>query len=365
MIGIFMVVVIGIAVLAIVLFVNLSPQFGGQMTEQWMEVYSKSEQWNGKTFENATATNLHMNLGTMASVIAKQFKGIPDRQPSEKIQVMTTTSDGPSVGPRMIWFGHSTFLLELDGKNILLDPMFGDVPAPHPWLGRKRFSQGLPLTVEDLPQIDAVMLSHDHYDHLDYGSIMQLKSKVEHYFVPMGVGRHLMRWGISSEKISELDWWDEREFKNVKLALTPARHFSGRSFGDRTTTLWGSWVIQADTTSIFFSGDSGYADHFKAIGEKYGPFDFAMLECGQYYDAWKPIHMTPEETIQAAIDVRAEVSMPIHWGAFALAFHTWTDPVERARVRADELGVTLCTPRIGEPILIGKAYPNSTWWKDY
>ncbi len=364
MTSILIVSIIVLLVLAITLFISLSPQFGGKLTRDLKQTYSESKQWNGEKFENTSPTSLDMPLNTMLSVIAKQFEHIPNRRPDKNIAVQKTALTQKS-SPRMVWFGHSTFLLELGNKNILLDPMFGDVPAPLPWLGQRRYSQTLPIAVDDLPSIDAVLLSHDHYDHLDYGSILKLKSKVDHFFVPVGVGRHLIRWGIKPRNITELDWWEESTLDDIQLALAPARHFSGRSFGDRTTTLWGSWVIISDSTQIFFSGDSGYDDHFKEIGTKYGPFDFAMLECGQYYKEWKPLHMTPEQTIQAAIDVRAQVAMPIHWGAFTLAFHAWTDPVERAYKRAQELEVTLCTPQIGEPILIGQHYPQSTWWRAY
>ncbi len=351
-------------VVAITLFISLSPQFGGKLTGELKQTYRQSKQWNGEKFENTSPTPLDMPLGTILKVIAKQFENIPNRRPEKEIVVEKTQWTQRS-SPRLVWFGHSTFLLELGDKNILLDPMFGDVPAPLPWLGQKRYSNTLPLTVDELPSIDAVLLSHDHYDHLDYGSIIKLKSKVDHFFVPTGVGRHLIRWGVEQKNITELDWWEESALDDIQLALTPARHFSGRSFGDRTTTLWGSWVIQSDSTSIYFSGDSGYDNHFKKIGAKYGPFDFAMLECGQYYKEWKPIHMTPEQTIQAAIDVQAEVAMPIHWGAFTLAFHEWTDPVERASKHAKKLNVNLCTPRIGEPIIIGEHYPNTAWWRVY
>ena len=351
-------------VIGITLFINLSPQFGGRLTEDLKQTYSLSKQWNGDIFENISPTSLDMPFRTMLSVIAKQFENIPNRRPKEEIDIIRTKNNQIDH-PRLIWFGHSTFFLELEDKNILLDPMFGDVPAPLPWLGQKRYSGELPLSIADLPQIDAVILSHDHYDHLDHGSIVKLKSKVDQYYVPMGLGRHLVRWGIRENKINELDWWEESALGDIKLALTPARHFSGRSLGDRTTTLWGSWVIQSDSISIFFSGDSGYDSHFEQIGKKYGPFDFAMLECGQYYKEWKPIHMTPEQTIQAAIDVKVKVAMPIHWGAFTLAFHTWTEPIERASAEANRLGVTLCTPMIGEPIVIGHSYPSTKWWEKY
>ena len=242
--------------------------------------------------------------------------------------------------------------------------MFGDVPAPIDLLGGKRFSVELPIEVQKLPKIDAVILSHDHYDHLDYESILKLKDKVDTFYAPLGVGVHLEAWGISKEKIIELDWWQEITVDDLKFVCTPARHFSGRKFNNRQSTLWSSWVIQSSTENIFFSGDSGYDSHFKEIGEKYGPFDFAMMECGQYNEMWPEIHMFPEETAQAAVDVKAKKMMPIHWGAFKLALHSWTDPVERVTKKAEELNLPLITPKIGEPfLLVDENINNQDWWK--
>ena len=270
-----------------------------------------------------------------------------------------------SNGTRLIWFGHSAFLLQINDINILIDPMFGEVPAPHPLLGPKRFSEELPLEVERLPKIDVVVISHDHYDHLDYETIKKLRARAGRYIVPLGVGVHLEAWGVEPGKIEELDWWQNTSYKSISFICTPAQHFSGRKFSNGQTTLWSSWVIRADNTSLYFSGDSGYGSHFKEIGKKYGPFDLAMMECGQYNTMWPDIHMFPEETAQAGLDVNAKTIMPIHWGAFKLALHSWTDPVKRVSAKAKELGIPLLIPEIGESI----EYPfvktnNSNWWEE-
>jgi L-ascorbate metabolism protein UlaG (beta-lactamase superfamily) len=252
----------------------------------------------------------------------------------------------------------------MDGKNILIDPMFGPVPAPHPWLGRARFTDGLPLEIAQLPMIDAMLISHDHYDHLDYGSIRALNAKTKEFFVPLGVGAHLRSWGIEASRIHEMDWWDEADHGSLHFAFAPARHFSGRGLTDRFSTLWGSWVIHGKQDSIYFSGDSGYGPHFQEIGAKYGPFDFAMMECGQYNEKWPLIHMMPEETAQAAVDLGAKAMMPIHWGTFVLAMHSWTDPVERVTKRAEELGMPVITPRIGAVVsLDALATFRERWWE--
>jgi len=212
--------------------------------------------------------------------------------------------------------------------------------------------------------IDAVLLSHDHYDHLDYGSIVKLRNKVKHFFVPLGVGAHLARWGVDPTKISEHDWWDEVQFEGLTLASTPARHFSGRSLKDRDTTLWCSWVIVGPEARVFFSGDSGYGPHFAEIGEKYGPFDLTLIECGQYDARWAAIHMLPEESVQAHLDVQGKVMMIVHWAAFTLGLHDWTDPVERVSKAAEAQNIRFSTPKIGETVIIGAAeYPASIWWK--
>jgi L-ascorbate metabolism protein UlaG (beta-lactamase superfamily) len=252
----------------------------------------------------------------------------------------------------------------MEGKRIFFDPMLGESPSPHPLLGPKRFSKELPIDIDKLPFIDAVVLSHDHYDHLDYESIIKLKDKVGKFYVPLGVGVHLEKWNVPAEKIIELDWWQESKENGFTFICTPARHFSGRGLFNGFTTLWASWVVKTDSSNVYFSGDSGYGPHFKEIGDKYGPFDFVMLECGQYHELWKDIHMMPEQTVEAAIDLKGKLMMPIHWGAFTLAMHTWTDPINRVTTRAHERLVPITTPKIGEAVVLQQPeFPHSTWWK--
>ncbi|HAQ07839.1 MAG TPA: hypothetical protein DCR24_10060, partial [Bacillus bacterium] len=294
------------------------------------------------------------------------IKGNRERKPRTQLP-MASFFPGSHVkggNARITWFGHSAFLLEIEGKSILVDPMFGRAPSPFPMFGGKRYSGTLPFEIEEMPIIDAVLLSHDHYDHLDYGSIMKLKEKVKQYFVPLGVGSHLERWGVSSEKISEHDWWSDFSCGGLQFVCAPARHFSGRSLTDRDSTLWCSWVISGQHSKIYFSGDGGYGPHFKEIGEKYGPFDMTLMECGQYDERWAELHMMPEETVQAHIDVKGKVMIPVHWGAFTLSLHSWHDPVERAVKAANESGVEIATPRIGEPVTAGsERNPSSAWWR--
>ena len=368
MIGIAIGSLVLLIILTGILFVNLSPEFGGGLTKENKATYSKSGHYVDGKFHNLVDTKMDMPPGKLLSTMVEFFKGNKDRQPDHDINVKKIDSLEIVKNitlPRLTWFGHSAFLLELEGNKILIDPMLGPVPAPHPLLGRRRYSRELPIAMGKIPQIDAVIISHDHYDHLDYGSIQKLKDKVKHFYVPLGVGAHLKAWGIGDERIHELNWWDEIKHGNLLLAFTPSRHFSGRGVTDRFNTLWGSWVIKGENHNIYFSGDGGYADHFMEIGEKYGPFDFAMMECGQYNVNWSEIHMMPEETAQAAVDVNTKLMMPIHWGAFTLAMHSWTDPVERVVKKANELGMPIATPRIGEPIIIGEdVYPKEKWWME-
>ncbi|TRX60893.1 MBL fold metallo-hydrolase [Fulvivirga sp. M361] len=362
--------IIALLIIVGILFVNLSPQFGGKVSAEQKEEYARSSNYKEGKFTNLLDVEMKMGFGDYITGIVKYFSSQPNTIPEKDIPTQRIDSltivNYDFEKPRLIWFGHSTFLLQINKKNILIDPMLGNVPAPHPKLGSPRFSKTLPIEIEQLPQIDLVILSHDHYDHLDYGSILKLKDKVKAFYTPLGVGSHLTEWGISRNDITELDWWEEVDYEGLRLVCAPAQHFSGRGVADRNATLWSSWIIRSEKDNIYFSGDSGYGEHFKAIGEKYGPFDFAMLECGQYNEQWSEIHMMPEETARAGVDLKANLIMPIHWGAFKLAFHTWTDPVERVTRKAKELGIPTLVPEIGAEIVLDSAVNDviHPWWEE-
>lgn len=294
------------------------------------------------------------------------FKGNSARKPAGTIPVkkLDIADFFGDQQDKAAWFGHSTVLLTVDGKKLLLDPTFAGSPSPFPLIGGKRFSGVLPVDPKALPDIDVVMVSHDHYDHLDYNSVMLLKEKTSLFCVPAGVGKRLADWGVAREKIREFTWWQESELAGLTLVCTPARHFSGRGLRDRNTTTWCSWTVIGRRSRVFYSGDGGYGPHFSAIGEKYGPFDLTFMECGQYDIRWADIHMLPEETAQAHCDLRGKMLVPVHWAAFSLAFHSWTDPIERVMQAARERKIVLATPMIGETVTIGAGeYPRSTWWK--
>jgi L-ascorbate metabolism protein UlaG (beta-lactamase superfamily) len=356
--------VIGVLTLVGVSFVNLSPQFGGKSSELSLERIRKSPNFLNGAFKNQQETSV--SSGFKWKTIPQFFTDHNNKTPQQQLpyqKLAKSYFQGKHAQPRITWFGHSATLVEMQNLNIFIDPMLGDVPAPHPLLGSKRFQNELPIAIDSLPKIDVVLISHDHYDHLDYGSIVKLKNKVDQFFVPLGIKSHLVSWGVDDSKIKEFDWWESIHYKKVQFVSTPARHFSGRGITNRNSTLWCSWVLKSSTTNIFFSGDSGYGNHFKEIGNTYGPFDFAMMECGQYNEQWAQIHMMPEETIQASIDIQSKLTMPIHWGSFKLALHSWDDPIVRASKKANELNVNLTTPKVGESVVLNVNIPTDKWWQ--
>jgi len=323
----------------------------------------QSPNYRNGSFQNLAETPMMIEGVSYFSIMREFFKDKPERYPHARIPTVKTNlktwrSDKPSI----IWFGHSSYLIVMDGKRILVDPVFSNRPSPVQYLGIKSFEGARVYSADDFPEIDVLIITHDHYDHLDYNSIAQLKSKAIKFYAPLGVGQHLVHWGVQESFITEFDWWDTEEiFPGMQLTATPARHFSGRGF-IRNKSLWTSYVLKSETHNFFIGGDSGYDAAFKTIGEKHGPFDIALLECGQYDRQWPLIHMMPEETVQASIDLNAKVLMPVHWGKFALANHAWKDPVERAKKQAEVLQVKIATPKIGEPIILGSELPNEEWW---
>lgn len=266
--------------------------------------------------------------------------------------------------PGIIWLGHSSYYLQFEGLRILVDPVLSNRASPVPCMV-KAFKGTDILKPSALPPLDYVIISHDHYDHLDYDTVLQLKSKTANWITSLGVGAHLEYWGVAKDKITELDWWEEAKLKNgCRITATPARHFSGRGL-KRAQSLWNSFVLQSDRYSFYLGGDSGWDNHFAVIGERFGPFDLAILECGQYHPYWKHIHMMPEEVADAAVALRAKRLLPVHWGKFVLALHPWNEPIERLNTAAKGKSFSLLTPMIGEAIapLSDNKY-DRVWWKE-
>ena len=343
-------------------------QFGGKISKEEKVRFSTSKNWDGEKFINLEETVMDIGLRKMPKLLYKQFFENKGRIPKQNLPIISfdkATFLAPSDDAKFIWYGHSVILLRINNKNILIDPMFGPNAAPISPVATKRFSSNTLAIINDLPEIDLLLLTHDHYDHLDYDSIQKLLPKVKQYYVALGSARHLITWEVDSSKIKEFDWWDNSLFNDLQITFTPTRHFSGRGLTDRAKSLWGGWVLKTATENIYFTGDGGYGTHFKNVGDKLGPFDFAFVECGQYNQNWHLIHMFPEEAIQAAKDAKVKKIMPVHWSGFALAQHTWKEPVEEFLNEAKKQNVLVSTPKLGEPFTIKSSLSNQNWWKNY
>jgi L-ascorbate metabolism protein UlaG (beta-lactamase superfamily) len=325
----------------------------------------RSANYQDDSFQNQSLTPVMSDKGSFFKILWK-FINKPKTviPPLPLPSVKTDLKQLPEGNPVLIWFGHSSYLLKIYGKHILVDPVFSGYASPFKLKSAKNFEGSNVFGVEDLPAIDILLITHDHYDHLDYQTVLKLNSKTKHIVTSLGVGAHLEYWGFDAGKITELDWDESTEkVEGLKLICAPSRHFSGRSFA-RFKTLWASYILKTRDYSIYLGGDSGYDKHFKEIGETFGPFDLAILESGQYNEAWKNIHMMPEETVQASLDLRAKWLLPVHWGKFSLSIHPWNEPIERVMKKSEELGVHVTTPMIGEPLVIGENYPYGKWWRE-
>ena len=305
-----------------------------------------------------------------------QFHGVlsryleNDQTPNGEIPVAEASARTfdvePADGARITWVGHSTMLVELDGFRVLTDPVWSERVSPFPNVGPKRFHRP-GIDFDALPEVDAVIISHDHYDHLDHDTIARLGWRRVPVYVPLGIGSHLEKWGV--DDYEELDWWDEitltKNGRTLTLAATPARHFSGRGLTDRNKTLWASWVIKTDRHSVYFGGDTGYFPGFRTIGEKYGPFDATLLPIGAYDPAWSDIHLNPEEAVQAHLDLGGTGTfLPIHFGTFNLATHGWSEPMERMLTAARDRGVDqFAFPIPGESVATGEPIEPDFWWR--
>lgn len=327
-----------------------------------LERINRSAQFDGKQFRNELYTVMMSEDLSMVQASVQFFKPRPAAQPPKAFSLKKTNLlEIPANEYSLVWFGHSSYLLNLQGLKVLVDPVMSGHASPFPGMV-KSFAGSDLYQVNDFPEIDILVLTHDHYDHLDYKFVSALRTKVKQVVCSLGVGAHLLHWGYKSSKIAELDWNERFESEDWSLQAQTARHFSGRGVR-RNRSLWSSFVLQHQRKRIYIGGDSGYGPHFKRIGEQFGGFDLALLECGQYNVQWPQIHMQPEETVQAAIDLNAKVLMPVHWGKFKLALHDWNEPVERVLLEALKWQVPLLLPAIGENVYLFEAGTNH-WWRD-
>ncbi len=324
----------------------------------------QSINYKSKGFENFSPTPMMLQDSSYYELLLKYFKKDPNVKPPEMLPSVKTNLHG--IGsedkPAIVWFGHSSYFIRFRGKNFLVDPVMSGFASPVSCMV-KAFDGADIYTVNDLPDIDYLIITHDHYDHLDYKTVIKLKQKVKQVYTSLGVGSHLIYWGFDASIVHELDWWQSAELGNaISLTATPARHFSGRGF-KRFRTFWSSFVLSSDEYKFFLGGDSGFDSHFSEIGKKFGGFDIALLESGQYNTAWPLIHMMPEETVRAANELNSKVLMPVHWAKFTLAMHAWNEPVERVLSEAGKTGLQVTTPMIGEAVIIDKHYPAGRWWQ--
>jgi len=336
----------------------LFPVFGKAPAGARLQRIRQSPNYKQDHFENLVPTEVALKGVSLFKMLGDYLNRPADTAPGQPLPVVRTDLRALPAGKDwVVWFGHSSYLLKIDSLHILVDPVFSANASPVSFLA-KAFPGTNVYTAADMPEIDILLLTHDHYDHLDYHTILQLASKTKHICTSLGVGAHLESWGIAPDKITELDWWESWG----DFTATPARHFSGRSF-KRGGTLWSSFVLQIGAYNLFLGGDSGYEEHFKIIGDRYGPFDLAILECGQYGKNWPYIHMLPEQTVQAALDLKAAALLPVHWAKFTLALHPWNEPPRRVTAAAKEKGMPIATPLIGQPVPLKGPYPDAHWWE--
>ncbi len=347
----------------IFIFLSFSPVFGASPDKNSRVLIE-----NSKNFVTNKFLNLKSNHTNTSSLSDSSDKGStlmswisPPRDKNPKGSLPTIQFHGNTLTEgKFVWLGHSTLLMNTAGLIVMTDPVFNRA-SPAPIFG-KPFAYENPINIDDLPKVNAVIISHDHYDHLDSKAIKDLSKIVDRFFVPLGIKAHLERWGVDTDRISELDWHESENYKGVEFTLTPAQHFSGRAPGKTNSTLWGSWIVSSEKVKVYFSGDSGYSKTFRRLGDRYGPFDIAFVEGGAYNADWSEVHMFPNETVQASIDLKANVLFPIHWSKVDLSMHPWDEPIIQISKEAGRRDVNITTPMIGEVFDLTNL-PNNPWWE--
>ncbi|MCB5179387.1 MBL fold metallo-hydrolase [Streptomyces antimicrobicus] len=351
---------------------ELRPEaFGADPSGARLERIRRSPNFADGVFQNPVGARTRPS-GSLREFAALYFRKEERRRraPAAAIPVHPTTladiAGPPATGLRLTWMGHSSVLVEIDGRRVLFDPVWGERCSPFPFAGPKRLHP-VPVPLAALGPVDVVVISHDHYDHLDLPTIKALAGTDTLFAVPLGVGAHLERWGVPADRLRELDWHESTTVAGLSLTATPARHFCGRGLRNQQHTLWASWVVEGGGHRVFHSGDTGYFDGFADIGAQHGPFDATMIQIGAYSEYWPDIHMTPEEGLRAHLDLQGStphgVLLPIHWGTFNLAFHPWAEPAEWTADAAGAAGQKIALPRPGEPFEPAGTLPVEPWWR--
>ncbi len=340
------------------------PKFGKRPSGERLKKIQQSPNFKNGQFQNLSDTP-DITDGANYFTVLKEFFFYKSKRnkpaatlPSKKADLFHLSKDENTL----VWFGHSSYFIQVDGKTILVDPVLNGSASPIRFTTRS-FAGSDVYTPEDFPAIDYLIITHDHWDHLDYDTVIKLQPKVKKIITGLGTGAHLEHWGFNINDIIEKDWNDYIQLENgFSVNTTPGRHFSGRTF-KRNGAMWMSFVLTTPSMKIFIGGDSGYDTHFKTVGDKHGPFDLAILECGQYNRYWKHIHMMPEEVVQAAIDLKAAVLFPVHWSKFSLSLHAWDEPAIRVTAEAIKKNLAIVTPMIGEKVQLQHPPLVYRWWK--
>ncbi|WP_219518029.1 MBL fold metallo-hydrolase [Nonomuraea ceibae] len=323
----------------------------------------RSPQFRDGAFVNTMPEGTAMITTPPVGLLGELAKDKELRRPPGRIPVRIPPADAPPAdGVRAVWYGHASTLVEIEGRRVLFDPVWSRRPSPTRLVGPKRHHEP-PVGLGALPQVDAVVISHDHYDHLDLATVRTLiRTQKAPFLVPLGIGAHLERWGVPAYRIVELDWDEEAVVGGLRFVATAARHFSGRTFF-RNDTLWGSWVVAGAAKRVFYAGDSGYFEGYKGIGAAHGPFDLTLMPIGAYSPAWPDVHMNPEEAVNAHLDLGGRLMLPVHWATFTLALHPWSEPVDRLWREAKARDVRIVVPRPGEAVDTAAAPAVDGWWE--
>ncbi|MGV9777160.1 MBL fold metallo-hydrolase [Streptosporangium sp. NPDC003464] len=342
---------------------EIPAELGGRAAGERLARMRRSPRFRDGVFHNAVPGSYTPPVGSLPEMLREMVLNRDGRRPVGPVPLVTSPVTPPSAaGLSVVWYGHATTLVEIEGRRVLFDPVWSGRASPSRLVGPRRLHP-LPVPLADLPALDAIVISHDHYDHLDRATVRALTAlQGAPFLVPLGIGAHLERWGVPASRIVELDWEEETSVAGLRFVATAARHFSGRAF-TRNVTLWGSWVVAGRAKRVFYAGDSGYFDGYAGIGAAHGPFDLTLMPIGAYSPAWPDIHMDPEEAVNAHLDLGGRLFLPVHWGTFTLAPHPWAEPVDRLWREAKARDVRLAVPRPGDRVDVDDVPLVDSWWE--